>query len=70
MAEETKRICPLVGQLARNHSWYSCSSLLHPPAINRTLHHSGSGSFTLFTHSIHTLFYSLRTVRILTLEPG
>ncbi|KAJ0857725.1 hypothetical protein HanRHA438_Chr13g0593441 [Helianthus annuus] len=41
MAEQTKRIFPLVGQLARNHSWHSCSSFLHPPAINRTLHHSG-----------------------------
>ncbi|MFS8012338.1 hypothetical protein Hanom_Chr14g01319651 [Helianthus anomalus] len=41
MAEETNRIFPLVGQLTRNHSWQSCSSLLHPPAINRTFHHSG-----------------------------
>ncbi|KAJ0577469.1 hypothetical protein HanIR_Chr05g0236371 [Helianthus annuus] len=41
MAKQTKRIFPLVGQLARNHSWHNCSSLLHPPAINRTPHHSG-----------------------------
>ncbi|KAJ0734077.1 hypothetical protein HanPI659440_Chr11g0415731 [Helianthus annuus] len=41
VTEQTKRIFPLVGQLARAHSWHSCSSLLHPPAINRTLHHSG-----------------------------
>ncbi|KAJ0459122.1 hypothetical protein HanLR1_Chr16g0606451 [Helianthus annuus] len=40
-AEGTKRIFPLVGQLAPNSSWQGCSSLLHPPAINRTLHHSG-----------------------------
>ncbi|KAJ0437231.1 hypothetical protein HanHA300_Chr16g0599681 [Helianthus annuus] len=45
MTEETKGIFPLVGQLAHNHSWHSCSSLLHPPAINRTLHRSGSKSF-------------------------
>ncbi|KAJ0614942.1 hypothetical protein HanIR_Chr02g0068251 [Helianthus annuus] len=54
--EQTKRIFPLVGQLAHTHSWHSCSSLLHPPAINRTLHHSGSGSglsiFTLYTHCL------------------
>ncbi|KAJ0565646.1 hypothetical protein HanIR_Chr06g0264901 [Helianthus annuus] len=55
-AEQTKRIFPLVGQLARTYSWHSCSSLLYPPAINRTLHHSGSGSLhsilTLYTHCL------------------
>ncbi|KAF5763004.1 hypothetical protein HanXRQr2_Chr15g0675281 [Helianthus annuus] len=40
LTEQTKRIFPLVGQLARTHSWHSCFLLLHPPAINRTLHHS------------------------------
>ncbi|MFS7937723.1 hypothetical protein Hanom_Chr05g00431051 [Helianthus anomalus] len=53
MAEETKRIFPLVGQLARYHSWHSCSSLLHPPAINRTLRHSRLITFCS-PHSLHT----------------
>ncbi|KAJ0818202.1 hypothetical protein HanPI659440_Chr00c03g0710051 [Helianthus annuus] len=39
--EGTKRIFPLVGQLAPYSSWEGCSFLLHPPVINRTLHHSG-----------------------------
>ncbi|KAJ0523399.1 hypothetical protein HanIR_Chr10g0493451 [Helianthus annuus] len=52
VTEQTKRIFPLVGQLARIHSWHSCSSLLHLPAINRTLHHSGSGS-SLYLHTLY-----------------
>ncbi|MFS7933726.1 hypothetical protein Hanom_Chr04g00383201 [Helianthus anomalus] len=70
VTEQTKRIFPLVGQLARAHSWHSCSSLLHHPAINKTLHHSGllstHSSLMQYTHC----FYSLRTVLILTPEPG
>ncbi|MFS7938754.1 hypothetical protein Hanom_Chr05g00443491 [Helianthus anomalus] len=61
MAEETKRVFPLVGQLACNHSWHSCSSLLHHPAINRTLHHSGNRIYlTLLTLTSYTHCYSPR----------
>ncbi|MFS8011232.1 hypothetical protein Hanom_Chr14g01306521 [Helianthus anomalus] len=56
VTEQTKRIFPLVGQLARIHSWHSCSSLLHPPGINRTPHHSGLRSYALHSRYTHTVF--------------
>ncbi|KAJ0557542.1 hypothetical protein HanRHA438_Chr07g0312411 [Helianthus annuus] len=56
-AEETKRIFPLVRQLAPNNSWQCCSSLFHHPAINRTLHHSGERILlSILSHYTHIVY--------------